>query len=72
MNNGSIFSQCFVDKDGIIRIYKPGYRLNGAQEHIIISKASGIDAKELYINLALTGSMSEISKLKDVILRKIL
>lgn len=58
LENGSLFLQCFVDKDGIIRVYEPGYRLNGAQEHIIISKVSGIDAKELYINYALTGSVS--------------
>ncbi len=59
LDNGSIFFQCFVDKDGIVRIYEPGYRLNGAQEHLIISKVSGIDAKEMYINLALTGKVSD-------------
>lgn len=59
LNNGSIFFQCFVDKDGIVRTYEAGYRLNGAQEHIIISKVSGIDAKEMYINLAMTGCVSE-------------
>lgn len=59
LDNGSIFFQCFVDGEGIVRIYEPGYRLNGAQEHVIISKVSGIDAKELYINLALTGKESE-------------
>lgn len=56
---GSIFFQAFVDNDGVVRIYEPGYRLNGAQEHIIVSKVSGIDAKELYINLALTGKVSD-------------
>ena len=59
LNNGSIFFQCFVGSDGIVRTYEPGYRLNGAQEHIIISKVSGIDAKEMYINLALTGKVAE-------------
>lgn len=59
LNNGSIFFQCFVDTDGIVRTYEPGYRLNGAQEHIIISKVSGIDAKELYINLALNGEATK-------------
>lgn len=59
LKNGSIFFQCFVDKEGIVRTYEPGYRLNGAQEHLIISKVSGIDAKDLYINLALTGKASE-------------
>lgn len=60
LDNGSIFFQCFVDQDGIVRTYEPGYRLNGAQEHLIVSKVSGIDAKEMYINFALTGKVSEI------------
>lgn len=59
LKNGSIFFQCFVDPIGIVRTYEPGYRLNGAQEHIIISQVSGIDAKELYINLALSGREAE-------------
>ena len=59
LDNGSIFFQCFVDKDGIVRAYEPGYRLNGAQEHLILSKVSGIDAKEIYINYALTGKVSD-------------
>lgn len=58
IQNGSIFFQCFVDKDGIIRTYEPGFRLNGAQEHLIVSKVSGIDAKEMYINLSITGNVS--------------
>lgn len=60
MDNGSIFFQSFVDEDGIVRTYEPGYRLNGAQEHMIVSQVSGVDAKEMYINLALTGQVSEI------------
>lgn len=59
VKNGSIFFQAFTDEQGVCRIYEPGYRLNGAQEHMIISKVSGIDAKELYINLALTGKVAE-------------
>ena len=58
LKNGSIFFQAFEDK-GLVRIYEPGYRLNGAQEHLIVSQISGIDAKELYINVALTGKASE-------------
>ena len=57
--NGSIFFQCFVDDQGVVRTYEAGYRLNGAQEHLIISKFTGIDAKELYINFALTGKATE-------------
>jgi len=59
LDNGSIFFQCFVDNDGVVRMYEPGYRLNGAQEHLIVSKVSGIDAKEAYIHLALTGKVSD-------------
>ena len=59
LNNGSIFFQCFVDKEGTVRVYEPGYRLNGAQEHLLISRLSGIDAKELYINYALYGRVAE-------------
>lgn len=61
LENGSIFFQCFVDENGIVRTYEPGYRLNGAQEHIIVSKVSGIDAKELYINYALNGAESDVN-----------
>lgn len=60
LDNGSIFFQCFVDRDGIVRTYEPGYRLNGAQEHIIISRVSGIDAKEMYINMAIKGRVADI------------
>lgn len=59
LDNGSIFFQCFVDAEGIVRMYEPGYRLNGAQEHILVSRVSGIDAKEIYINLALTGKAAD-------------
>ena len=59
LRNGSIFFQSFAGDDGVVRTYEPGYRLNGAQEHIIVSKISGIDAKELYINYALTGKASD-------------
>lgn len=61
LENGSIFFQCFVDQQGIVRVYEPGYRLNGAQEHLIVSQVSEIDAKEMYINYALSGKVSEIN-----------
>ena len=59
VKNGVMFIQSFVDEDGGVRFYEPGYRLNGAQEHYIINEFSGIDAKELMIHFALTGSMSD-------------
>ena len=67
VKNGVMFIQSFIDEDGGVRFYEPGYRLNGAQEHYIIKEFSGIDAKELMINFALTGKMSEedLSKKAD-------
>lgn len=54
--NGVLFLQAFVEK-GEVKIYEPGFRLNGAQEHIILSKLTGVDAKELLINYAMSGRM---------------
>ncbi|MBQ7964974.1 MAG: ATP-grasp domain-containing protein [Ruminococcus sp.] len=67
VKNGVMFIQSFIDEDGGVRFYEPGYRLNGAQEHYIVKEFSGIDAKELMINFALTGKMSEedLSKKAD-------
>ncbi|MDE5936660.1 MAG: ATP-grasp domain-containing protein, partial [Ruminococcus sp.] len=59
ITNGVLFLQSFIDDDGSVRIYEPGFRLNGAQEHMIVSQITGIDAKELLINYALTGKMSD-------------
>ncbi len=63
IKNGVLFLQAFVE-NGDLRIYEPGFRLNGAQEHIIVSKLTGIDAKELLINFAFTGEMSD-KQIKD-------
>lgn len=57
IENGVLFLQSFIDDDGSVKIYEPGFRLNGAQEHMIVSKLTGIDAKELLINYALSGQM---------------
>lgn len=59
IQNGVLFLQSFIDENGSVRIYEPGFRLNGAQEHMIVSEVMGIDAKELLINYALTGKMSD-------------
>lgn len=58
VKNGTLFIQSFIE-DGEVRFYESGYRLNGAQEHYIVSASSGIDAKELMVNFALTGRMSD-------------
>ena len=58
IQNGVLFLQAFVE-NGSVKIYEPGFRLNGAQEHIIVSEITGIDAKELLINYAFNGRMSE-------------
>ncbi len=65
VKNGVMFIQSFIDETGGVRFYEPGYRLNGAQEHYIINEFSGIDAKELMINFALTGKMSD-KRLKEI------
>ena len=59
VRNGVMFIQSFVDDDGGVRFYEPGYRLNGAQEHYLVSAATGIDGRELLLHYALTGKMSE-------------
>lgn len=58
VKNGTLFIQSFIE-DGEVRFYESGYRLNGAQEHYIVNANSGIDAKELMVNFALTGRMSD-------------
>lgn len=65
LTNGVLFLQAFVDDDGLVRIYEPGFRLNGAQEHLIIGNITGVDAKELLLNFALTGSMGKSVKGQD-------
>ena len=59
IQHGTTFIQSFIDEDGGVRFYEPGYRLNGAQEHYIVNAITGIDAKELMIRFALTGNMTE-------------
>ena len=65
IKNGVLFLQSFVDEKGSVRIYEPGFRLNGAQEHMIVSHMTGVDAKELLINYAFTGKMSD-KKVSDL------
>ncbi len=57
VKNGVLFLQAFIENNSVY-IYEPGFRLNGAQEHMIVSELTGIDAKELLINYALDGKMS--------------
>ena len=59
VQNGTMFIQSFIE-DGQVRFYESGYRLNGAQEHLLVSRESGINMLESMINFALTGSMSDI------------
>ena len=70
IKNGTMFLQAFID-NGIPCIYEPGYRLNGAREHYIISAINDISAPDMLIHLALTGKMSEedIEKKNDPFLR---
>ena len=59
VKNGITFIQSFVDEDGGVRFYEPGFRLNGAQEHYIVNEMTGIDGREMMINFAFTGKMSD-------------
>lgn len=63
IKNGILFLQAFVESDSVY-IYEPGFRLNGAQEHLIIGKATGVDAKELLLNYAISGNMGELVESK--------
>ncbi len=59
IQNGVMFLQAFVEDNGEVRIYEPGYRLNGAQEHNIIGAITGLDSRACMIHHALTGIMSD-------------
>ncbi len=59
VKHGITFIQSFIDEDGGVRFYEPGYRLNGAQEHYVVNAVTGIDARELMINFAFTGKMTD-------------
>ena len=59
IKNGFMFIQSFIDENGSVRFYEPGYRLNGAQEHYIVAETTGIDAKTCLINYALCGEEAD-------------
>lgn len=59
VQNGVMFLQGFADDDGTLRFYESGYRLNGAQEHHIIDRLCGIDAKRMMVDFALRGRMAD-------------
>ena len=66
MREGSTFLQAFIDGEtGKAVLYEPGYRLNGAQEYVLVSELTGLDARDLYINYALTGRASEL-RISDI------
>jgi biotin carboxylase len=58
MTNGPIFLQGFIE-DGIPHIYEPGYRINGAREHVIIENITGVSSMDMLINFALIGKMAD-------------
>ena len=63
--NGQMFLQAFV-QDESIYFYEPGFRLNGAQDHIILSSISGFNTQKMLINFAITGKMSETSEIANL------
>ena len=62
IQNGCMFLQAFVQNNKIY-LYEPGFRLNGAQENIIVSSICGYDTLQMLINFALTGQMSNNLKI---------
>ena len=58
MENGKIFLQAFVDKDGFY-IYEAGVRLNGCKIYNVIKEMCNNNELERMINYSLTGSMGE-------------
>ena len=65
IQNGTLFIQSFVE-NGKFYFYESGFRLNGAQEHYIVSALGGIDVKELLVHFALTGRMADFDITKSV------
>lgn len=70
IKNGVLFLQGFFTENNQFYFYEPGFRLNGAQEHLILANLTKIDAKELLIKFALNGEMSfdDLSKYADPLL----
>jgi len=64
VNNGTLFLQCFVDGNDV-RIYEPGFRLNGAQEHYIVNAISEVDVKKCMVDYAMNQGFGD----KDIISR---
>ena len=60
VKEGSMFLQGFVDNDEFY-FYESGYRLNGAQEHIIVSSTCKLDVRDLYLEYAIKGDTSAIN-----------
>ena len=73
IQNGMMFIQCFIDENGTIIPYEPGFRLTGSLEYILLDKVCGYNPLEMMINFALTGKMAEsdeVSKINPVDLKK--
>lgn len=73
IENGMMFIQCFVDNDGCIIPYEPGFRLTGSLEYILLDKVCGYNPMAMMINFALTGKMTtgdEHEKISPLNLKK--
>lgn len=58
IKNGYIFIESFHDKDGF-HLYEMGYRIGGGQYYLFLDKLFGINVMQMFINHALTGSMTK-------------
>lgn len=73
IQNGMMFLQCFVDNNGKIIPYEPGFRLTGSLEYILLDAVCGYNPLAMMINFALTGKMAEsdeISKINPIDIKK--
>ncbi len=58
VQNGSIFMQCFWDKDQCY-IYDIGYRLAGTQVYLLLEKICGFNTMKMLLNQSITGIMDD-------------
>jgi biotin carboxylase len=65
VKNGAMSFDGFIDDDKF-RFFDPSYRMGGAQDWRIVAKITGINISELLTNFALTGTMGDCSKIREL------
>lgn len=66
INNGMMFIQCFVDDDGRIIPYEPGFRLTGSLEYILTDAIQNYNPLAMMINFALNGKMTNSNEIEKI------